>query len=132
MDNIKKILKDKNVRYALMIIGAVVIIFCIYKYFVKSYATFRMFYADWCPQCKKAKPEFQRLMEDGEFIEINGKRIKLEMINGDDPQNQDLLEKFDVGGFPTFIYSSCNGRHTPFKGDPKESLFRQFLVDKLI
>ena len=56
---------------------------------------FRMYYADWCPHCVAAKPEFSKL---GASKTINGKVVKMEMINAE-TEPAKVLEK--VSGYPT-------------------------------
>ena len=60
-----------------------------------------MYYADWCPHCVSAKPEFKKL-KDKQVI--NGKTIKMHMINAETQADQ-VLEK--VTGYPTIrLYDS--------------------------
>ena len=62
---------------------------------------FFMYYADWCPHCVSAKPEFKKL-KDKQVI--NGKTIKMHMINAETQADQ-VLEK--VTGYPTLrLYDS--------------------------
>lgn len=56
---------------------------------------FLMYYADWCPHCVSAKPEFAKL-KDTQVI--NGKTVKMQMINAETQADQ-VLEK--VTGYPT-------------------------------
>jgi thiol-disulfide isomerase/thioredoxin len=57
---------------------------------------FVMYYAEWCGHCKRAKPEFTKLMES-----YNGP-IKLSMI--DCEENKEIAEKQQIKGFPTIRY----------------------------
>jgi thiol-disulfide isomerase/thioredoxin len=60
-----------------------------------------MYYADWCPHCVSAKPEFAQL-KDKQVI--NGKTVKMHMINAETQADQ-VLEK--VSGYPTIrLYDS--------------------------
>lgn len=54
-----------------------------------------MYYADWCPHCVSAKPEFKKL-KDTQVI--NGKTVQMHMINAETQADQ-VLEK--VTGYPT-------------------------------
>lgn len=128
---VNSIIKNKNAKTVLMIVGAIAIVFLIYKYISPQENKFTMFYIDNCKYCKEAKPEFAKLMENGDKISINGKEVKLELVDGNDETNNELLEKFDIGGYPTFVLSTGEGRHTKFIGARTESLFQQFLQDKL-
>lgn len=60
-----------------------------------------MYYADWCPHCVAAKPEFAKL-KDSQMI--NGKKVQMHMINAETQADQ-VLEK--VSGYPTIrLYDS--------------------------
>jgi thiol-disulfide isomerase/thioredoxin len=64
----------------------------------------RMYYADWCPHCVAAKPEFNKL----EHIQtVHGKKVKCEMINAETEPDK-IIEK--VTGYPTIrLYDAKNG-----------------------
>lgn len=64
----------------------------------------RMYYADWCPHCVAAKPEFAKLDSSKP---VQGKRVKYEMIEAE-KEPEKVLEK--VNGYPTIrLYDSKNG-----------------------
>jgi thiol-disulfide isomerase/thioredoxin len=63
----------------------------------------RMYYADWCPHCVAAKPEFNKL---GKSQTINGKIVQMEMVNAE-TEPEKVLEK--VSGYPTIrLYDAKN------------------------
>lgn len=53
------------------------------------------FYATWCPHCQRMMPVVAELRDD-----FDGK-AEIFQIEGDD--NSDMMEKFNVSSYPTFI-----------------------------
>jgi thiol-disulfide isomerase/thioredoxin len=87
---------------------------------------FRMYYADWCPHCVSAKPEFAKL---GESATVNGKRVKFEMINPETEPNR-VVEK--VNGYPTIrLYDAKNTLMDEYGGVRAHDDFMGFLEKKL-
>jgi thiol-disulfide isomerase/thioredoxin len=63
----------------------------------------RMYYADWCPHCVAAKPEFAKLDSSKKVF---GKQVKYEMIEAE-KEPEKVLEK--VNGYPTIrLYDGKN------------------------
>jgi protein disulfide-isomerase A6 len=54
-----------------------------------------IFYAPWCGHCKKSKPEFEKAVEEG-----NGKVVMVDVTND---ENEPLVKKYEIKGFPTII-----------------------------
>jgi thiol-disulfide isomerase/thioredoxin len=84
---------------------------------------FVMYYAEWCSHCKKAKPEFQRLIE-----EYKG-NVKLMMVDCMDDSNKELAESQGIKGFPTIRYykNGLNGPSDEYSGERTYSNFAQYL-----
>jgi len=62
------------------------------------------FYADWCPHCKNAKPHWDKLSKEYDGKQINKyilKFTKIDCSNTDDDSTKEMLEKYQVEGFPT-------------------------------
>tara|TARA_Y100000748_G_C15467176_1_gene477360 strand:+ start:1000 stop:1488 length:489 start_codon:yes stop_codon:yes gene_type:complete len=58
------------------------------------------FYTEWCPYCKKAKPEWNKFEEHINNIKKNiDYNIKLVIINCD--EKKDIADKYDINGYPT-------------------------------
>ena len=89
-------------------------------------AVFTMYYADWCPHCTAAKPEFQSLMKNTQ--NINGKAIKFVMV--DCEKNPEKAEAANVQGFPTFILEN-DGETEVYPGERSQSGFKKFLSNML-
>lgn len=60
-----------------------------------------MFYTDWCPHCKKAKPTWEKLKAEYDDNVVNGVRVHFKEYNRD--HNEALAEKYDVKGVPTIF-----------------------------
>jgi thiol-disulfide isomerase/thioredoxin len=59
-----------------------------------------IFLADWCPHCKKAKPEWLNFKSAYDGKQINGQTLKLisvDCTDGTDP----LIQKYQINGYPT-------------------------------
>ena len=66
-------------------------------------ATIRMFKVDWCPHCKKAQPEFEKVEEKYQGKVINGHKLNLVVVDGEDPNNESLVNEFKIQGYPTIV-----------------------------
>ena len=59
-----------------------------------------LFYTDWCPHCKKTKPEWNELKK----LHENNRKVNgytLNFIEVDCEANPDLANKFNISGYPT-------------------------------
>ena len=89
--------------------------------------TFTMYYADWCPHCVAAKPEFNKILKYNNKT-FKSNTIKIKMV--DCVKNPELAEKAGVTGFPTFIYN--NGTEDEkYTGERNEMGFLGFLKEKV-
>ena len=65
-----------------------------------KHADLYLFYTEWCPHCKKTKPEWAQLKKNYENDrKING--YTLNFIEVDCEANPDLANKFNISGYPT-------------------------------
>jgi thiol-disulfide isomerase/thioredoxin len=69
------------------------------------------FYADWCPHCKQAKPEWAKFKEEYHETEVSGYRILCIDVNctSELGESGQLIKTYDVEGFPT-IKMKANGK----------------------
>ena len=72
-----------------------------------------LFYANWCPHCIKAKPQWQNLKNDYHMDNTNYKKIRgnsLYFIEHDctDGGEENNMDKYGVEGFPTVILEKGN------------------------
>lgn len=56
---------------------------------------FTMFYVDWCTYCRKFMPIFSALSV------LYKDKYTFAVVNCDNPENKELVEKYHIGGFPT-------------------------------
>ena len=84
---------------------------------------FRMFHVVWCVHCKDAKPKFI------EFMEKNP-TINAEMIDAEDEKNKQLVEAYDIEGYPTFVITK-DGKDTIYNGERTTEGFEKFAKDNL-
>jgi thiol-disulfide isomerase/thioredoxin len=82
-----------------------------------------MYYANWCGHCKRTKPEFQQLIDS-----YKGK-IKVLMIDCEEPENKALVKSQKINGFPTirFYPSGLNDNYEEYTGGRTYSDFIEYL-----
>ena len=90
--------------------------------------TFTMYYADWCGHCKKAKPEFSKLIEKSPYT-INGQKCVVEMVSPE--KEPEKVKGKKVKGFPTFILEKPDGTTKAYEGERTTAGFLEFLNTSL-
>lgn len=89
--------------------------------------TFHMYYADWCPHCQSAKPEFAEL---GAIQTIGGKTIACEAIEAE--KNPEKV-KTKVSSYPTIhLYDAAGKLVQEYKGPRTASDFQAFLEEAVL
>jgi thiol-disulfide isomerase/thioredoxin len=91
---------------------------------------FHMYYADWCPHCHAAKPEFEKLTGGGaSTLTIGGKQVLIEAIEAEKNPEKVLTK---VSGYPTVrLYDAQGNLVKEYEGERTEAGFRSFLEDVL-
>ena len=69
-----------------------------------------MVYAPWCGWSKKALPDFDRLIRDYNGKTMNGTLVQV--IKYDSEVDTEMVKKYDVEGFPSFIMEKVTTRTT--------------------
>jgi hypothetical protein len=87
-----------------------------------------MYYADWCPHCKTAKPEMEALVAKG-AMDINGKKCVFRMIQPE--QQPEAAKGKPIKGFPTFLLETTAGETVEYKGQRNTAGYLSFLNEKL-
>ena len=89
-----------------------------------------MYYADWCGHCKRAKPEMEKLEEKlkEQNNKVNGKEVEVVYVDGD--QEEELLKKEDVQGFPTIRLYRLSDM-IEYQGERAADALMGFLEEKL-
>ena len=84
-----------------------------------------LFYTEWCPHCKKTKPEWEQLKKNySGNNNVNG--YKLNFIEVDCDANPEIADKFKVEGYPTIKLVKGN-QIVEFDAKPDVKTFEQFL-----
>jgi thiol-disulfide isomerase/thioredoxin len=89
-------------------------------------SNFVMFYADWCPHCQTAKPHFKRMKE---VAKTKYPKCKLTLLDAD--KNQELSQKYEIEGYPTFKLIGKNGNVKDFDSTPDFDGFNEFLKNNV-
>lgn len=68
-------------------------------------AEIMFFFANWCPHCKTAKPEWEKAKSEYNNNTINGYKIIFVEIDCSNPDSKttSLMDKYNVEGFPTVV-----------------------------
>lgn len=76
-----------------------------------------LFSNDGCGSCVKWKPVFERLMKDFD--------LKYEIINQYDPNNKEIVNKYDVHGIPYTLFLDKDGNKL---GDILGNMIEEYAV----
>jgi thiol-disulfide isomerase/thioredoxin len=86
------------------------------------------FYTNWCPYCKKAKPEWEKLKSEYENKSINGTTIYFREI--DCEKDEKTPEQYKVEAYPT-IKLITNGKVIEYDAKPNYETLNEFLNTSL-
>ena len=94
----------------------------------KKQAELMLFYVDWCPHCKTAKPEWDSLKSTYENKTINGYSIIFTEHNctNETPEVEELMNKYKIEGYPTIKLLKDN-QIIEYDAKPTKSTMEQFL-----
>lgn len=86
------------------------------------------FYADWCPHCKTAKPEWEQLKAEYEGKSINGYHVIFTEINctNESPEIEKIVTTYKIEGYPT-IKLLKDGQIIEYDAKPTKATMEQFL-----
>jgi len=87
-----------------------------------------IFSADWCPHCKAAAPEWEKIEEEYSSKTINGRSVIFTKVNctEETPDIEKLIKQYDVSGFPT-VKLLKDGSVIDFDAKPTYDNFKSFL-----
>jgi thiol-disulfide isomerase/thioredoxin len=87
-----------------------------------------LFYVDWCPHCKTAKPEWETLKSEYDGKSINGYTVTFEEYNctNENAETADLMDKYSIEGYPTIKLVKDN-QIIEYDAKPTKSTMEQFL-----
>ena len=91
-------------------------------------ANLMLFYVDWCPHCKTAKPEWDNLKSEYEGKNINGYTLVFTEHNctTESPETEELMNKYKIEGYPTVKLLKDN-QIVEYDAKPTKSTMEQFL-----
>lgn len=84
-----------------------------------------LFYTEWCPHCKKAKPEWETLKNNYSGAKTVNE-YKINFVEVDCEANPDLANKFNVEGYPTIKMVKGN-QIIEFDAKPEVKNLEEFL-----
>jgi len=91
-------------------------------------ANLMLFYVDWCPHCKTAKPEWETLKSEYEGKSINGYNVVFTEYNctNESAEVSQLMDKYSIEGYPTIKLIKDN-QVIEYDAKPTKSTMEQFL-----
>lgn len=91
-------------------------------------AELMLFYVDWCPHCKTAKPEWESLKSDYDGRNINGYTVTFVEYNctNETAETSQLMDKYNIEGYPTIKLVKDN-QIIEYDAKPTKSTMEQFL-----
>ena len=86
------------------------------------------FSTDWCPHCKVAQPEWDKLVSKFDGQLINGKPVIFTHYNctTETPEIKTLISQYNISGYPT-VKLLKDGQVIDFDAKPTEASLTQFL-----
>ena len=118
---------EKNAKIIICLVTALVLALAIIGYF-RNYRRenfelqdtdpqFIMFYVDWCPHCKQAKPEFEN---------CKNQSVTFKTVNCEKEENKEFIQGFDIEGYPTFVLLK-DGKKTYYDGERTKAGMEEWL-----
>ena len=92
--------------------------------------TFTMYYADWCPHCQSAKPEFKELVAKG-YVGDGAARCKIKMVGLEENPEEMKAAGGKIKGFPTFLLETPGGQTYEYQGERNTDGYLKFITEKL-
>lgn len=91
-------------------------------------AEIMLFYVDWCPHCKTAKPAWNDVKSEYENKTINGYKVIFTEVNctEETAEVEHLMNKYNIEGFPT-IKLLKDGQVIEYDAKPTKDTLTQFL-----
>ena len=87
-----------------------------------------LFYVDWCPHCKTAKPEWEKVKQEYTGQSINGTPILFKEVNCTDENGeiQQMITQYKIEGYPTIKLLKGN-QVIEFDSKPTQDSLKKFL-----
>jgi thiol-disulfide isomerase/thioredoxin len=100
--------------------------------FASKQAEFMLFYVDWCPHCKTAKPEWEKIKQEYDGKTMKGYTLLFKEYNctNENAEIEQLIEKYKIDGYPTIKLLKDN-QVIDFDAKPSQSSLTQFINEAL-
>jgi thiol-disulfide isomerase/thioredoxin len=91
-------------------------------------AEIMLFYTDWCPHCKTAKPEWEQVKAEYNGKQINGHTIIFTEVNctNESPDVERMMNTYKIEGYPTIKLVKDN-QIIDYDAKPSKATLTQFL-----
>jgi thiol-disulfide isomerase/thioredoxin len=91
-------------------------------------AEIMLFYTDWCPHCKTAKPEWEQVKAEYDGTQINGYTILFTEVNctNESPDVERMMNTYKIEGYPTIKLIKDN-QIIDYDAKPSKDTLSQFL-----
>lgn len=96
-----------------------------------------LFVVDWCPHCKKAKPEWSIFVQKYDKTTVNNHRIEcvggkegVNCTNTDDANVQDAIQHYNIEHYPT-LKMKVNGQVYDYDGPITSNNVEKFVLSVL-
>jgi thiol-disulfide isomerase/thioredoxin len=91
-------------------------------------AEMMLFYADWCPHCKTAKPIWNDIKTQYKNKTINGYHVIFTEVNctTESSETEQMMNRYNIEGFPT-IKLLKDGQVVEFDAKPTRETMNEFL-----
>ena len=83
------------------------------------------FYTEWCPYCKKARPEWDKAKESFEGKIINNNKLQFHEIDCESETNADMVK--DIDGYPTIKMFLADGKTVEYDSKPDAKTLELFI-----
>jgi hypothetical protein len=95
---------------------------------VTNTAELLLFYVNWCPHCKTAKPIWNELKTEYENKTINGYKVIFTEIDctTETAEIEQMVNKYNIEGYPT-IKLLKDGQVIEYDAKPSKATLEQFL-----
>jgi len=84
--------------------------------------------ANWCGHCKRAMPDFERLVSASPITKADGSSVIVRMLDSDSDSAE--VKNLNVKGFPTILYRSSDGSVSNYNGERNFSAIQAFLMNQ--
>ena len=122
-------------RSPLLIVAALIVALITIRYVLSSQEGFQsesdgrsvtILKAEWCGHCKKAMPEFKKLVDASPITLKSGEKVTVRMLDSDADKSAIDALGYKVRGFPTILIQSGK-EFTEYPGDRTRDGVMEFL-----